>query len=156
MLLELFPKDGWPDPYFSLYHDDVMAWESFPDCWAPFQYPIRRLIVKSWSREISSLNYCIALKFGPAAELPVKFQSDRSRLRDLRALALRRIVGYWNGPWSFVKGIHDADVTSLRCETDLWFVAWVRNWQTLPRQLTIYPTKYARFFCFVLMWLYHH
>ena len=66
----------------------------------------------SWSLEAGRLhgssNYRIALKFdrhfgSPAAEVPVKFQSDwtiintnlaASRLRDL---TVRHLIGYWNG-----------------------------------------------------------
>ena len=51
---------------------------------APFQYPTRRLMLRSResrSREIGSLIYHMALKFDrhfgtTAAEMPVKFQSD--------------------------------------------------------------------------------
>ena len=46
--------------------------------------------MKSWSREIGSLNYRIALKFernigNAAAEAPVKFQSDRTLLHTILA-----------------------------------------------------------------------
>ena len=52
---------------------------------APFQYPIRRLAVKSRevSKPIGNLDYRIAMKFdrhigSNAAEVPVKFQSDQT------------------------------------------------------------------------------
>ena len=49
----------------------------------PFQYPIRRVLVKSREVSIGILNYRIALKFGrhidsSAVDEPVKFQSDRT------------------------------------------------------------------------------
>ena len=63
--------------------------------------------MKSRSHEIGSSNYRIALKFdrhfgSPAAEVPVKFQSNRMILNtNLAALRLwdltvRRLIGYWN------------------------------------------------------------
>ena len=70
---------------------------------APFQYPIRRLIVrsrvsKSQSREIGSLDYRIALEFdrhiaSSAAEVPHKLQSDRTILNtNLAASRLCEII----------------------------------------------------------------
>ena len=53
--------------------------------WALFQYPKRRLIARSWNREIRSLIYRIALKFdrhlgSTAADVPVKLKSDQTIL----------------------------------------------------------------------------
>ena len=82
--------------------------------WAPFQYPKRRLsedLVKSRSHEIGTLNYRIALKFDRhigsiAAEVPVKFQSDRTILNtNLAASRLYEILrkdvfsDIETGPW---------------------------------------------------------
>ena len=68
--------------------------------WAPFQYPIRRFIVrpKSRSRKIGSLNYPIALKFDRCigsctAEVPVKFRSYQTILNiKLTASILNEIL----------------------------------------------------------------
>ena len=67
----------------------------------PFHYPIRNGIIdllKSRSREIGNLNYHITLKFdrhvdSTAAEVPVKFRSDRTILNtNLTALKLCEIL----------------------------------------------------------------
>ena len=66
--------------------------------WAPFQYPKRRLFVRSRSHKIGTFNCRIALKFdrhigSTAAEVPVKFQSDRTILNtNLAASRLYEIL----------------------------------------------------------------
>ena len=80
-------------------------------CWAPFQYPIRHLIIRS--HEVSKPQkleaYNIALKFdryisSSAAEVPVKFQSSQSIFKynshsfeSSRDLKIRCLFMYWNG-----------------------------------------------------------
>ena len=69
----------------------------------PFQYPIRRLIVRSRDRsgETGSLNYRIALTFdrhigSTAAEAPVKFQNDNTiRNTKLAASRLNEILQWY-------------------------------------------------------------
>ena len=80
------------------------------DMWAPFQYLIRRLIVRS--RKVSKMRDWqpkFALKFdrhvvSSAANVLVECQSDRTIINtNLAALSLReiltiiRLIGYWNG-----------------------------------------------------------
>ena len=68
--------------------------------WAPFQYQIRRLIIryriKSRGREIGSFNYCIALKLDRhigsiAADVPVKFQIDRTILKKIESRGFKTL-----------------------------------------------------------------
>ena len=86
------------------YHRAMSGWTSWP---LQIQSPISlyiRLDILSWdlvktqSREIGSLNYCMALKFdrhigSNAADAPVKFQSDWTVLNtNLAALRLHKIL----------------------------------------------------------------
>ena len=56
--------------------------------WAPFQYPIRSLIVRS--REVSKLrDRQFKLSYRSAAELPAKFHSDRTNILNTHLAASR-------------------------------------------------------------------
>ena len=99
----------WPSPAWAYSEQET---ENKP--WAPSQYPKRRDLVKSRSHEIGTLNCRITLKFdrhigSTAAEVPVKFQSDRTILNtNLAALRLHEILrkdvfsDIETGPWSLV------------------------------------------------------
>ena len=66
---------------------------------ALFQYQIRRLIL-SRSHEIGGVKHCIALKFArfgnTAAEVPIKFQSDRTILNRILAASKLHTILRWD------------------------------------------------------------
>ena len=84
-----------------------------PVTWAPFQYPIRRLIVRS--REVSKprdwcLELCDRFEIWQAprqhcyrgacqlSEWCDNFNYQSRGFETSRDLTLRRLIGYWNGP----------------------------------------------------------
>ena len=86
----------------------LQGWFLAPGTWAPFQYPMRRLILRSravLNPAIGSLDHHVALKYdrlvgNSAAEGPVKFQCDRTIMHINPAAwgftDILRLFKYWN------------------------------------------------------------
>ena len=104
----------------SLVHGDIMAWPvvflhegQSSDSWAPFQYPIRRLIVRP--RKVSKprdlyleLSDRSEIWQAPrqhccrgACQISKRYEHFKTRspaFETLRDFTIWRLIGYWNGP----------------------------------------------------------